>query len=236
MDTPNTPPPTIPTPSATPVTPSGPLAELTAPPGTALQIAQMLAAGSIDTTQAGKLAKAGNISTMHVAQALNALRGAAEPHEPDLRSPEVKQLDAHFPAAKPEEYLIRYDEPGQDLPMTPGIKQFDTTARTWMSGAGLPREVGNSLVTQISRVAQQTQRMSPDELITYGENEYVKLQQAHGATLEEKLQSAAEMIHALDLKQPGLKNLLRSNGIGDNALVASMLIGHAAIYHARKGH
>jgi hypothetical protein len=43
------------------------------------------------------------------------------------------------------------------------------------------------------------------------------------------------MIHDLDLKQPGLKNLLRSKGIGDNALVASMLIGHAAIYHARRG-
>jgi hypothetical protein len=33
------------------------------------------------------------------------------------------------------------------------------------------------------------------------------------------------MIHELDLKQPGLKNLLRSKGIGDNALIASMLMG-----------
>lgn len=36
------------------------------------------------------------------------------------------------------------------------------------------------------------------------------------------------MIHNLDLKQPGLKNLLRLKGIGDNVLIASMLIGHAA--------
>jgi hypothetical protein len=43
------------------------------------------------------------------------------------------------------------------------------------------------------------------------------------------------MIHDLDLKQPGLKNLLKSRGLGDNALIASTLIGHAAIYHARKG-
>ena len=34
--------------------------------------------------------------------------------------------------------------------MTPELKQFDTTARTWMSSAGMPRELGNSLVTQIS--------------------------------------------------------------------------------------
>ena len=43
------------------------------------------------------------------------------------------------------------------------------------------------------------------------------------------------MIHDLDMKQPGLKNLLKSKGIGDNAMVANMLITHAQIYHARKG-
>ena len=46
-------------------------------------------------------------------------------------------------------------------------------------------------------------------------------------TLQEKLQAAAVMIHELDKKQPGLKNLLRSKGIGDNALVARRLLGKA---------
>ena len=58
--------------------------------GTALQIAQILAAEKVDTTQAGKLSKAWNISTLHVADALNALRAAGERQEPDVRSPEVK--------------------------------------------------------------------------------------------------------------------------------------------------
>ncbi|MEO7861481.1 MAG: hypothetical protein ABIU05_13790 [Nitrospirales bacterium] len=57
----------------------------------------------------------------------------------------------------------------------------------------------------------------------------------YGATLEEELQAATERIHELNLKQPGLKNLLRSKGIGDNALIASMLIGRSAINHPRKG-
>jgi hypothetical protein len=64
----------------------------------------------------------------------------------------------------------------------------------------------------------------------------VKLQRAHGAALEERLQAAAVMINQLEQKQPGLKNLLKWKDIGDNALVASMLIGQSAIYHARKGH
>jgi len=55
------------------------------------------------------------------------------------------------------------------------------------------------------------------------------------AALEERLQAAGRMVHELDLKTPGLKNLLKSRGIGDSAMVANMLIAHAQIYHARKG-
>ena len=42
------------------------------------------------------------------------------------------------------------------------------------------------------------------------------------------------MVEELDKKQPGLKNLLRSKGIGDNALIANLLIQQSQHYHARK--
>ena len=41
-------------------------------------------------------------------------------------------------------------------------------------------------------------------------------------------------IDQLEQRQAGLKNLLKSRGIGDSAVVANMLIAHAQIYHARK--
>jgi hypothetical protein len=118
--------------------------------------------------------------------------------------------------------------------MTPELKQFDQSARTWMSTAGLPRDVGNSLVSAIAKVAQQTQRMTADQLETYGYAEFAKLKKAHGAALEERLQAAGRMVEALDKKQPGLKTLLRSKGLGDNALIASMLIQQAERWHARQ--
>jgi len=65
-------------------------------------------------------------------------------------------------------------------------------------------------------------------------NEFQKLQRVHGPALEERLQSAARMIHELDARQPGLKALLKSRGIGDSALVASLLIQQAQIFHARR--
>ena len=179
---------------------------------------------------------AGKITSEQAEKIFNELNTPLEQRGPDTRTHQQRSLDAQFPAAKPEQYVVRYGEPGQQEPtMTPELKQFDASARTWLSGAGFPRETGNSLVNAIAKVAQTTKAMTPDQLESYGVAEFAKLQKAHGAALEEKLHSAALMIHDLDLKQPGLKNLLRSKGIGDNALVASMLIQHASVYHARKG-
>jgi hypothetical protein len=52
--------------------------------------------------------------------------------------------------------------------------------------------------------------------------------------LEEKLGAAGRMVVELDAKKPGLKNLLKSLGIGDNALIASLLIQQSERYWARR--
>lgn len=279
--------PPAPPPTATPTASGGPAAVVTAQPGTALEIANMLAAGKIDTTQAAKLAKAAGFSALQVAQALHGSREAA-PRAPivqgpqtdlseaqaakivewtredlnsgkitaaqansifndlgtpaeqriitkDTRSQEQILLDQHFPPAKESDFVIRYYTPGQEPPVMPKeMQQFDQSARTWLSGAEFPANLGNSLITNIEKVAQATKHMSPDELITYGEAEYAKLQQVYGDTLEDKLNAAGRMVHELDQKTPGLKNLLKSKGLGDNAMIASLLIQQAERWHARR--
>jgi hypothetical protein len=52
--------------------------------------------------------------------------------------------------------------------------------------------------------------------------------------LEEKLRAAGRMDVAIDQKTPGLKNFLKSKGLGDNAMVASLLIQQAERYWARR--
>ena len=73
------------------------------------------------------------------------------------------------------------------------------------------------------------------ELELYGYAEYAKLERLYGDAMEFKLQQAGKMVDALDAKQPGLKALLRSHGIGDNAFVVSFLIQQGERFHARKG-
>ena len=76
--------------------------------------------------------------------------------------------------------------------------------------------------------------MTDAQLESYGYTEFAKLQRVYGDTLKAKLTQAGRMIHALDAKQPGLKNLLQAKGIGDNAMVASLIIQQSERYFARR--
>jgi hypothetical protein len=177
----------------------------------------------------------GKITPEEAARRFEALGATPEQLAPDTRSAEMRMLDEHFHAAKPEEFLILYGAPGQVAPpMTPELKQFDTSARTWLSGAEVTRNGGNALVDMISKVAQQTKAMSPDQLESYGLLQYERLERIYGAELETKLSAAGHMVVELDKKTPGLKNLLRSRGLGDNAEIASMLIQQAERYWIRR--
>ena len=73
------------------------------------------------------------------------------------------------------------------------------------------KDDGNALATAIERVVEVTDGMT-------------KVQGAFGDGFEAKLRSAARMIHEVDAKQPGLKQFLKARGVGDNAMVVSMLI------------
>jgi hypothetical protein len=203
--------------------PQVPQAELTEAEAATMSewVKQDLAGGKLTPEQATKM--------------FDELGRSPEQRLPDTRTDEQKDLDRAFPAAKPEDYMIRYGLPGQELRMTPELKQFDANARGWMSDAGLPRETGNSLVAVIDRVAQQTQHMTPDQLETYRQTELVKLQRAHGEKLGERLQAADDMIDQLESRRPRLKNLLGSKGVGRNSMIWNLLIAHAQIYHARQG-
>ena len=97
-----------------------------------------------------------------------------------------------------------------------------------------PREVGNSLVNAIDGVTRTTAGMNEQEQELYAFREYAKLERIYGDALVPKLQQAAKMVEALEQKQPGLRNLLKTQAIGDNALVVSLLIQQSDRWHARR--
>jgi hypothetical protein len=93
---------------------------------------------------------------------------------------------------------------------------------------------GNGLISTIAKVAQQTKHLSADQLESYGLEQYARLERVYGAELEDRLNAAGRMVEVLEKKQPGLKNLLRSKGLGDNAEIAQLLIQQAERYWLRR--
>ena len=180
---------------------------------------------------------AGKMTAEQAERAFAELQTPEEQRTPDTRTPEQKQFDQIFPQCKPEDYRINYGEPGQAPPeMTPELQQADSAIRLWLSEAGVHRELGTSLTNAIGAVTRDTAGMSEAQLENYVFTEDEKLERMYKGTLEleSKLLQAGEMIDALDKKQPGLKALLQSHGIGDNALVVSLLIQIAERFHWRK--
>jgi hypothetical protein len=112
--------------------------------------------------------------------------------------------------------------------MSKQLIQFDQSARAWLVGAEFPTDLGNSLIVNISKVAQTTKHMDANQLEQCGVDEYAKLERVYGDKLEDKLNAAARMVHELDQKTPGLKNMLRSNGLGDSP------VGRGADYWSKR--
>jgi hypothetical protein len=154
----------------------------------------------------------------------------SEQLKPDTRSEEVKALDAAYPPAKPNEYVISYG----DLPASPELKQFDESARTWLAACEFDSALGNTLVNTIERVARQTKDMTPQQLESFAKSEFEKLQGVYGTNLERKLNDAGLMVQEIERKRPGIKRLLSSQGLGDSSMVAAMLIQQSERYWLRR--
>jgi hypothetical protein len=98
----------------------------------------------------------------------------------------------------------------------------------------VPRELGNSLVNVVAKVTQTTKHMTPAQLDAYDEAEFAKLETVYGPALDDKLRTAGCMVEDLEKKQPGLKHLVRAKSIGDNAMIASLLIQQSQRDWARR--
>jgi len=152
----------------------------------------------------------------------------------EVRTDEQILLDQHFLSRGATGRLRDSVEPPRRPHAAVARNESPRHVGPWLAGAEFPRELGNSLISTIEKVAQQTKAMSPEQHEQYGFDEFAKLEHAYGPVLDDKLRAAGRMVEDLDQKTPGLKNVLKSKGLGDNAMIASLLIQQSERYHARR--
>lgn len=225
-------------PTAPPTPPTAPVAPITTPSGTPpqydpQQISEAQASLMVGDIKAQVLK--GTMSQDTADQAYDQIQTPVDQRAPDNRSEALKELDRTAPPGKETDYAIRYGIPGQaPPPMTNELKEFDSTARSWLASAEFPRENGNSVIRAIEQTVNITQHMNAEQLEQFRQTEMTKLRGLYGDSLEEKLRECSQMVHAVEMQKPGLKNLLQSKGIGAAAVVVTQLIAQSQIWHARR--
>ena len=177
----------------------------------------------------------GKLSPEKAAKAFDQLGATPEQRAGDTRSEAAREVDAMYGLpAKPEEFLVRLYPPGQEPREIPKeVSVFEGNVRGWMSDAGLSKELGYALFNTLSKAIQHTHALTPEQREAYKDSENAKMGKLFGPDWHDtKLQPVAVMIHELDQKRPGLKELVRAHG--DHAMFLAQLIQAARVYHARK--
>jgi len=173
----------------------------------------------------------GKMTPEQAQKAFDQLNVSPEQRAPDARTDEQKTFDKQFPVAKPEDFVIRWNAPGDNSPRSQEIQVIDTDLRAGLSAVGFSREVGNTLISIGSKVGEHTERMTEEQRIAWGEAEYSKLERVYGPDLPDLLRAAGRMVKAHD-PTGTLTRLVQR--VGNSAMVAKLLIDRAQIYDARQ--
>ena len=226
------------TPTAPPAPPTAPVAPIITPSGTPPQDDLQQVSEAQATLMVADIkaqVQKGTMSQAIAEEAHDQIQTPIDQRAPDNRSEALKELDRAAPPGKETDYAIRYGIPGQDPPpMTTELKEFDSTARSWLARAEFSRENGNSVIRAIEQTVNTTRHMNAEQLEQFRQTEMTTLRGLYEDSLEEKLRECSQMVHAVEMQQPGLKNLLQSKGIGDAAVVLTQLIAQSQIWHARR--
>lgn len=145
-------------------------------------------------------------------------------------SPEAAEIDAMFPPAKPEEYQM----PSMGDEYGPTQHKLDTDARGWLAEARFPAGLGSALLSEIDRVSVAHSKMSDGERQIWAQKEVAVLQNMWGDSYGPRVKAAQQIIKELELKRPGLVEILEVSGAGNSAFVIAQVALHAERLLARR--
>jgi hypothetical protein len=118
------------------------------------------------------------------------------------------------------------------LPYTPEDQEADTSIRSWMVEAGLPKGTGNFVIAEAKTLAPKLMAMTDAERGIFQQQERVKLQAIWKDDFSKNLRSAREMVKQIEAKRPGIIDFMERSGLGDSSSVIVQL--HHASMTRRK--
>jgi hypothetical protein len=137
-----------------------------------------------------------------------------------------------FAPAKPEQFVLP-PLVGPNEPFDKNAQAMDRRLRTWLSTAGLTKEIGSSLVAEVARTEMAYEAMNPAQRKSWEQGQRGNLARIWGADTDKKISGARQLVNEIEEKAPGFKRFLDVTGGGSSASVIAQLAMHAQRLAAR---
>ncbi|WP_119460641.1 hypothetical protein [Rhodospirillaceae bacterium SYSU D60014] len=160
--------------------------------------------------------------------------GFAEPDpakSAEAMSVEAAEVDKFFPIAQAAEFETpNFSSIASSLGETltnEQLMQVDTTVRSWLATAELPKAIGNHIASEAAKVDDLWQTMNEPTRKIWAQKQNVLLEKMYGAKLNEKLDLARDFVRQVGKKHPEFIDYLEDSGAGNAASVVAQIINHA---------
>jgi hypothetical protein len=149
----------------------------------------------------------------------------------DTRTPEERQFDKDFPAAKSHEIQWPHTEEAT----TPAYNAVRNEVNGRFIDAGMTADTASYIIKEADAFGYRSERWSAEEFTLYARSEMAKLECLFGTQTAAKIETARKLIQTIEAKRPGLVDLLERTGLGSNSGVILQSVNHAERLAYRNG-
>jgi hypothetical protein len=151
--------------------------------------------------------------------------------ENDKRTPEERQFDKDFPAAKSHDIQWPHTEEAT----TPAYHALRNEVNSRFIDADMTADTASYIIKEADAFGYCSEKWTLEEHTLYGRSELAKLTCVFGDQTAAKIETARKLIETLEAKRPGLVDLLERTGLGNNAAVILQIVNHAERLAYRNG-
>jgi len=137
-----------------------------------------------------------------------------------------------YPPANPTDYQMPRIE-GYET--DPAAQQLDGQLRTWLAGAGVPRELGSTLLQAIDKAPDNLPEMDPGARQLYQRESEAALQRLWRNRYPQQMANAQRGVQAIESANPGFAQFIEETGLGDVVEVIVRLAQFGEIVKMRRG-
>ena len=159
------------------------------------------------------------------------------PDAPDTRTDIQKEMDAAYPPARPEEFVLpKFVSDTAAYPaMNAADREKDRDVRTWLAGAGFARDHGSQFAKAVFEDEATLANQSAVERELQKRTTLFRLKERWGDDFDANLGAVHDLVRQIEYKRPGFQSWLDRTGSGNSERSILLMFNQATRQNIRNG-